>query len=92
MAPGLAATRASRKAAKEVAKERKLELERQKSMGTLMLGVALCSFYFMWLQGVVPPHLDWAAQRLGFARFLRVEDLSAALGMLRASAPAAAEL
>ena len=92
MAPGLAATRASPQAAKEVAEERKLELERQKSMGKLMLGVALCSFYFMWLQGVVPPHLDWAAQRLGFARFVRVEDLSAALGMLRASAPAAAEL
>ena len=74
---------ASARAAEAKANARVAELERQKSMGTLMLGVALASFYFMWLQGIVPPHLDWAAQRLGFARFARVEDLSAALGLAK---------
>ncbi|KAH8065273.1 hypothetical protein JL720_12878 [Aureococcus anophagefferens] len=66
-------------AAEECEAERVAELERQKSMGTLMLGVALASFYFMWLQGIVPPHSTGPRSA---CRAL-VEDLSAALGLAK---------
>ena len=44
-------------------------------MGKLLLGVALCMFYFLWLRDVVPPHVDIAARKLGYQRFVRVSDL-----------------
>eukprot|EP00629_Pelagomonadales_sp_RCC1024_P001785 CAMPEP_0119274334 /NCGR_PEP_ID=MMETSP1329-20130426/11896_1 /TAXON_ID=114041 /ORGANISM="Genus nov. species nov., Strain RCC1024" /LENGTH=101 /DNA_ID=CAMNT_0007274639 /DNA_START=74 /DNA_END=375 /DNA_ORIENTATION=- len=59
----------------ELDEDRRQRLEQQKDMGKFLFFLALASFYFLWLQDIVPPHLDFAARKLGYARFLRVGDL-----------------